>query len=49
MLIKKGVHHGWVFEEGHQYSYVQYSLNKLPIGICFMMIDHGYPLDKAME
>lgn len=49
MLIKKGVHHGWVMEEGHKYSYVQYALKTLPVGICFMLIDHGYPLEKALE
>lgn len=49
MLIKRGVRHGWVVEEGHTSSYVQYALKKLPVGVCFMMIDHGYPLEKALE
>ena len=30
-------------------SYVQYSLKKLPVGICFMLIEHGFPLQKALE
>lgn len=49
MLIRKGVQHGWVMEDGQKYSYVQYALKTLPVGICFMLIDHGYPLGKAIE
>ncbi len=43
MLMKKGVTYGCVVEEGRTYSYVQYALQKLSVGICFMLIDHGYP------
>jgi hypothetical protein len=38
MLIKRGVQHGWVVEDGERYSYVQYALKKLTVGICFMLI-----------
>ena len=49
MLIKKGVSIGVVFEDGIEYSYISYAAKKLSIGICFMLIDHGYPLEKALE
>lgn len=49
MLIKRGVKYGSVVEDGQLYSYITYSIKKLSIGICFILIDHGYPLEKALE
>ena len=49
MLIKKGVKHGYVNDQGHKYSYFAYASAKLSVGICFMLIDYGYPLQKALE
>ncbi len=49
MLIKKGVKYGFVNEGGTKMSYFAYAINKLSVGICFMLIDHGYPLQKALE
>lgn len=49
LLIKKGVKYGFVKESGHKYSYFAYASTKLSVGICFMLIDHGYPLQKALE
>lgn len=48
MLIKRGVKYGNVVEDGKVYSYFTYAIQKLPVGICFILIDHGYPLDKAL-
>ena len=49
MLIKRGVKYGCVVEDGQHDSYITYSIRKLSIGICFILIDHGYPLEKALE
>ena len=49
LLIKKGVKYGFVNEGGTRMSYFSYAINKLSVGICFMLIDHGYPLQKALE
>lgn len=49
MLIKRGVKYGNIVEDGQTYSYITYSIKKLSIGICFILIDHGYPLEKALE
>jgi len=48
-LIKKGVKHGYVKDQGHKYSYFAYASTKLSVGICFMLIDYGYPLQNALE
>lgn len=48
MLIKKGVKYGHVFDNGNKFSYFSYAINKLSVGICFMLIDYGYPLQKAL-
>jgi ankyrin repeat protein len=49
LLIKKGVRYGHVIDQGVKYSYFAYAIQKLSVGICFMLIDHGYPLQKALE
>jgi len=49
MLIKRGVKYGNVVEDGQIYSYITYAIKKLSVGICFILIDHGYPLEKALE
>jgi hypothetical protein len=49
LLIRKGVKYGEVFEQGNMYSYFEYAVTKLSVGICFMLLDHGYPLQKALE
>ena len=50
MIIKqKGVQYGYVVEEGVRFSYVQYALEKFPVAICFMLIEHGFPLDRALK
>lgn len=48
LLIRKGVKYGEVFESGHSYSYFEYAVTRLSVGICFMLLDHGYPLQKAL-
>lgn len=49
LLIRKGVKYGYVMEERKKYSYFEYAVTKLSVGICFMLLDHGYPLQKALE
>ena len=49
LLIKKGVRYGHVVDGGMKYSYFAYAVLKLSVGICFILIDHGYPLQKALE
>lgn len=49
MLIRRGVQYGYVVEGGQTFSYMGYALKKLPVAICFLLIDHGYPLQKALE
>jgi hypothetical protein len=49
MLIKRGVKYGNVVEDAQVYSYITYAIKKLSVGICFILIDHGYPLDRALE
>jgi ankyrin repeat protein len=49
MIMKRGVGYGCVVEEGKTYSYLQYALKRLSVGICFMLIEHGYPRERAME
>jgi hypothetical protein len=49
LLIKKGVRYGHVIDKAIKYSYFAYAIQKLSVGICFMLIDHGYPLQKALE
>lgn len=48
LLIKKGVKYGYVYDQGHRYSYFAYA-SKLSAAICFLLLDHGYPLQKALE
>lgn len=49
LLIRKGVRYGYVIEDKRKYSYFEYAVTKLSVGICFMLLDHGYPLQKALE
>lgn len=30
-------------------SYFSYAIKHLSVGICFMLLDHGYPIQKALE
>ena len=48
LLIRKGVKFGYVIDERKKYSYFEYAVTKLSVGICFMLLDHGYPLQKAL-
>ena len=48
LLISKGVRYGWVNEQ-ERTSYFGYAFNNLSAGICFMLLDHGYPIQKALE
>ena len=47
LLIKKGVKYGYVVDDDVKHSYFAYAIHNLSVGICFMLIDHGYPLQKA--
>jgi len=49
VLIKEGVKAGKVVEDGTVYSYISYAIQKLSIGICFILIEHGYPLETALQ
>jgi hypothetical protein len=30
-------------------SYFGYAIKNLSVGICFMLLDYGYPIQKALE
>ena len=30
-------------------SYFAYAVTKLSVGICYMLLDHGYPIEKALS
>lgn len=50
MLIRKGVTDGSVTDSDHKkMSYFNYCATKLPLGLCFMLLDYGYPVDKALQ
>ena len=34
---------------GIKYSYFAYAIKQALVGICFMLIDYGYPLQKALD
>lgn len=49
LIISKGVKFGYVEEEGEKYTYFSYGFKKLSAGICFLLLDNGYPIQKALE
>lgn len=49
LLIRKGVKYGNVIENNQTYSYFSYAAAKLSVGICYMLLDHDYPLQYAIE
>jgi hypothetical protein len=53
-IIRKGVRYGFVNDttsEGpdKRMSYFAYAIKNLSVGICFMLLDYGYPIQKALE
>lgn len=32
-----------------RYSYFAYAIHKMFAGICYMLLDNGYPVDKALR
>lgn len=48
LLISRGVRYGFVHEK-ERLSYFAYAFSNLSAGICFMPLDHGYPIQKALE
>ena len=49
LIIKKGVKYGYINEKGEKMSYFGYAIKNLSVGICFMLLDYGYPIQKALE
>ena len=49
LIIKKGVRYGYINENGEKMSYFGYAIKNLSVGICFMLLDYGYPIQKALE
>lgn len=49
LLLKKGVKDGSVINGSTAQSYFEYAFKNLSVAVCFMLLDHGYPLTKAME
>lgn len=49
LIIKKGVKYGYINDNGTKLSYFAYAIQKLSVGICFMLLDYGYPIQKALE
>ena len=48
LLISKGVRYGFVHDE-ERLSYFAYAYKNLSAGVCFMLLDYGYPIQKALE
>jgi len=48
LIIKKGVRYGYINENGEKMSYFAYAIKNLSVGICFMLLDYGYPIQKAL-
>ena len=49
LIIKKGVKYGFVYDGSEKQSYFAYAMKYLSVGICFMLLDYGYPIQKALE
>ena len=49
LIISKGVKYGWVHGDGEAMTYFHYAYSKLSAGVCFMLLDHGYPIQKAVQ
>ncbi len=30
-------------------SYFAYAMSRLSVGICYMLLDYGYPIEKALK
>lgn len=48
LLISKGVRYGFVHDKD-RLSYFGYAFDRLSAGICFMLLDYGYPIQRALE
>lgn len=48
LLIKKGVLVGYVNDGKERQSYFTWALKQCSVGLCFLLLDNGYPLDKAL-
>ena len=48
LLISKGVKYGFV-HENEKLSYFSYAFKHFSAGICFLLLDNGYPIQKALE
>ena len=48
LLIKRGVSDGYIVDGQVKLSYFAYAVTKLSVGICCMLLDHGYPIQKAL-
>lgn len=48
LLISRGVRYG-VVHDTLKLSYFGYAFQNLSAGLCFMLLDHGYPIQKALE
>ena len=46
LLIKRGVSEGYV---DRKLSYFAYAVTKLSVGICYMLLDHGYSIERALQ
>jgi hypothetical protein len=49
LIISHGVKYGFVHDNNEKLSYFGYAIKNLSVGICFMLLDHGYPIQKALE
>jgi ankyrin repeat protein len=53
-IIRNGVRYGFVNDttangSDKKMSYFAYAIKNLSVGICFMLLDYGYPIQKALE
>ena len=49
LIIKKGIRPGYVNDGNEKLSYFAYAVKNLSVGICFILLDHGYPIQKALQ
>ena len=49
LLMRLGVEEGFVYENGEKVSYFSYAFTRLSVAVCYMLLDHGYPLEVALE
>jgi hypothetical protein len=49
LLLKRGAKDGYVIDGEVKMSYFAYAFSKFSAGVCYMLLDNGYPIEKALK